>query len=90
MVKSDKDNRYVISAVVSHDGVQMPCVAVPSLAAFREHVGEEEYRQVGKAFGKPLPNSPSHISSIFVDDFIVFCSAFFDEFQASCIWLKIL
>jgi len=46
LVKSDKDNRYSVSAVVSHDGVQMPCVAVPSLAAFREHVGEEEYKQV--------------------------------------------
>lgn len=46
LVKSDKDNRYAVSAVVSHDGVQMPCVAVSSLAAFREHVGEEEYEQV--------------------------------------------
>lgn len=46
LVKSDKDNRYAVAAVVSHDGVQMPCVAVPSLAAFREHVGEEEYKQM--------------------------------------------
>lgn len=46
LVKSDKDNRYALSAVVSHDGVHMPCVAVPTLAAFRKHVGEEEYRQV--------------------------------------------
>lgn len=46
LVKSDKDNRYAVSAVVSHDGVQMPCVAVPTLAAFRKHVGEEEYRQI--------------------------------------------
>lgn len=49
LVKSDKDNRYSESAVVSHDGVQMPCVAVPCLASFREHVGEEEYRQVGNS-----------------------------------------
>jgi thymidine kinase len=61
-VKSDKDNRYAVSAVVSHDGVRMPCVAVPSLAAFREHVGEEEYRQVGEAFVEPHLNSPSYIS----------------------------
>lgn len=46
LVKSDKDNRYSESAVVSHDGVQMPCVAVPCLASFREHVGEEKYRQI--------------------------------------------
>lgn len=48
LVKSDKDNRYAVSAVVSHDGVQMPCVAVPTLASFREHVGEEAYKQVGQ------------------------------------------
>jgi thymidine kinase len=46
LVKSDKDTRYGVAAVVSHDGVQMPCVAAPSLATFREHIGEEEYKQV--------------------------------------------
>lgn len=45
-MKSDKDTRYGVAAVVSHDGVQMPCVAAPSLATFREHIGEEEYEQV--------------------------------------------
>lgn len=64
MVKSDKDDRYAVSAVVSHDGVQMPCVAVPSLAAFRERVGEEEYRQVGRAFVKRHPNSSSQTSNL--------------------------
>lgn len=55
LVKSDKDTRYGVGAVVSHDGVQMPCVAVPNLAAFRAHIGEEQYRQVRIAiscFGK--------------------------------------
>uniref|UniRef100_A0A7I4C4I3 Thymidine kinase n=1 Tax=Physcomitrium patens TaxID=3218 RepID=A0A7I4C4I3_PHYPA len=46
LVKSDKDNRYAVSAVVSHDGIQMPCVAVPNLAKFRERVGEEAYKQI--------------------------------------------
>jgi len=46
LVKSDKDTRYGVAAVVSHDGVQMPCVAAPSLATFREHIGEEEYKQM--------------------------------------------
>lgn len=48
-MKSDKDNRYAVSAVVSHDGIQMPCVAVPNLAKFRERVGEEAYKQVSLA-----------------------------------------
>lgn len=46
MVKSDKDTRYGLAAVVSHDGMQMPCWAVPSLASFRDHIGEEAYAKV--------------------------------------------
>lgn len=40
IVKSDKDNRYSGTQVVTHDGVQKPCFAVPSLSRFRQVVGE--------------------------------------------------
>lgn len=46
LVKSDKDDRYAVSAVVSHDGLQMPCVAASTLASFKHHVGEDAYRQI--------------------------------------------
>lgn len=39
VVKSDKDNRYCASHVVTHDGVRKSCFAVPSLAAFVEAAG---------------------------------------------------
>ncbi|KAL3684246.1 hypothetical protein R1sor_002268 [Riccia sorocarpa] len=45
LVKSDKDSRYGLNAVVTHDGVQMPCYAVPDLASFRTHVGDKTYRE---------------------------------------------
>ncbi|KAJ7548797.1 hypothetical protein O6H91_07G027900 [Diphasiastrum complanatum] len=40
LVKSDKDTRYGINAVVSHDGIQMPCTAVPDLATFKKKLGK--------------------------------------------------
>ncbi|KAH7297871.1 hypothetical protein KP509_25G016400 [Ceratopteris richardii] len=46
LVKSDKDTRYGLSSVVSHDGRHMPCWAVPSLASFRSQIGEEKYAKL--------------------------------------------
>ncbi|KAI5054904.1 hypothetical protein GOP47_0030049 [Adiantum capillus-veneris] len=46
LVKSDKDTRYGLSSIVSHDGRQMPCWAVPSLASFRSQIGEDEYAKL--------------------------------------------
>jgi thymidine kinase len=48
LVKSNKDTRYGVAAVVSHDGFKLPCVAVSNLAAFRAHVGEAQYKEVNK------------------------------------------
>jgi thymidine kinase len=36
IVKSNKDDRYSASHVVTHDGIRKECHAVPSLIAFRE------------------------------------------------------
>ncbi len=47
-MKSNKDTRYGVAAVVSHDGIKLPCVAVSNLAAFRAHVGEAQYKEVNK------------------------------------------
>eukprot|EP00249_Psilotum_nudum_P005293 c18742_g1_i1 orf=358-1419(+) len=43
LVKSDKDTRYGLDAIVSHAGMKMPCLAVPTLSAFRQRIGEEDY-----------------------------------------------
>ncbi|XP_078430707.1 pentatricopeptide repeat-containing protein At4g16470-like [Wolffia australiana] len=46
VVKSDKDNRYGIDAVVTHDGMKMPCWASPDLSTFRATLGAEVYDKV--------------------------------------------
>lgn len=46
MVKSDKDTRYGLTSIVSHDGLQMPCWAVANLATFRVIIGEEAYTKL--------------------------------------------
>lgn len=46
LVKSDKDSRYGLSAVVTHDGLQMPCYAVPDFATFKAQVGDKLYKEV--------------------------------------------
>jgi len=46
LVKSDKDTRYGLNSVVSHDGAKMPCWAVPDLASFKYKLGEEAYNQL--------------------------------------------
>jgi thymidine kinase len=48
LVKSDKDTRYTLNSVVSHDGAKMPCWAVADLASFKDKLGEEAYKQVCK------------------------------------------
>ncbi|XP_020594050.1 thymidine kinase-like [Phalaenopsis equestris] len=46
MIKSDKDNRYGVDSVVSHDGAKMPCFAVPELSVFRSNIGDEDYNML--------------------------------------------
>lgn len=46
LVKSDKDTRYGLNSVVSHDGAKMPCWAVADLASFKDKLGEEAYKQL--------------------------------------------
>ncbi|KAL8143974.1 hypothetical protein V2J09_017006 [Rumex salicifolius] len=43
IVKSSKDNRYAVDSVVSHDGVKLPCLAVPNLSSFKDNFGADAY-----------------------------------------------
>ncbi|XP_047091606.1 thymidine kinase-like [Lolium rigidum] len=46
LVKSDKDNRYGLDSVVTHDGTKMPCWALPKLSSFQDKLGTEAYNKV--------------------------------------------
>uniref|UniRef100_A0A0D6R277 thymidine kinase n=1 Tax=Araucaria cunninghamii TaxID=56994 RepID=A0A0D6R277_ARACU len=46
LVKSDKDTRYGLNFVVSHDGAKMPCWSAEDLASFKAKLGEEAYREL--------------------------------------------
>nr|XP_018678880.1 PREDICTED: thymidine kinase-like isoform X1 [Musa acuminata subsp. malaccensis] len=43
MVKSDRDTRYGLDSVVTHDGMKMPCFALSELSSFRDKLGTEAY-----------------------------------------------
>ncbi|CAI9090157.1 OLC1v1024866C1 [Oldenlandia corymbosa var. corymbosa] len=43
MIKSSKDTRYAIDAVVSHDGVKFPCWALPDLLSLKQKLGPVAY-----------------------------------------------
>ncbi|ESQ31859.1 hypothetical protein EUTSA_v10004737mg [Eutrema salsugineum] len=43
IIKSDKDTRYCVESIVSHDGEKFPCWAIPDLASFRERFGLDAY-----------------------------------------------
>jgi thymidine kinase len=46
LIKSDKDNRYGLDSVVTHDGTKMPCWALPELSSFQDKLGTEAYDKV--------------------------------------------
>ena len=46
LIKSDKDTRYAIDSVVTHDGVRMQCLALNELSTFRTKLGVESYEKV--------------------------------------------
>eukprot|EP00252_Welwitschia_mirabilis_P024931 TRINITY_DN7613_c0_g1_i1.p1 TRINITY_DN7613_c0_g1~~TRINITY_DN7613_c0_g1_i1.p1 ORF type:complete len:337 (-),score=54.74 TRINITY_DN7613_c0_g1_i1:299-1309(-) len=46
LVKSIKDTRYGVDAVVSHDGAKLPCWSATDLASFKATLGEEIYKKV--------------------------------------------
>ncbi|CAA7393311.1 unnamed protein product [Spirodela intermedia] len=46
IIKSEKDNRYGLDSIVTHDGLRMPCWALPDLSTFRAMLGIEAYDKV--------------------------------------------
>ena len=48
VIKSNKDTRYGLDSVVTHDGTKMPCLALPELSMFRDKFGIESYNKVPK------------------------------------------
>ncbi|KAK1273809.1 Thymidine kinase [Acorus gramineus] len=46
MIKSEKDTRYGLDSVVTHDGVKMPCWALNELSMFKAKLGPEAYDKI--------------------------------------------
>ena len=46
IIKSDKDTRYGMDSIVTHDGVKLPCWALSELISFRHKFGADAYEQV--------------------------------------------
>lgn len=46
IVKSNKDTRYGLDSIVTHDGVKLPCWALPDLSSFRQKIGLDAYDEV--------------------------------------------
>ncbi|XP_057765050.1 thymidine kinase a-like [Salvia miltiorrhiza] len=43
IIKSNKDNRYGLDSIVTHDGEKLPCLPVADLSSVREKLGAELY-----------------------------------------------
>ncbi|KAL1567619.1 thymidine kinase [Salvia divinorum] len=46
MIKSSKDTRYAVDAVVTHDGTKFPCWPLPDLLSFKLKIGAKAYQKV--------------------------------------------
>ncbi|XP_042037873.1 thymidine kinase a-like [Salvia splendens] len=46
MIKSSKDTRYAVDAVVTHDGTKFPCWPLPDLLSFKLKIGANAYQKV--------------------------------------------
>lgn len=46
VIKSNKDTRYGLDSIVTHDGMKLPCWALANLSSFRQKLGRDAYDQV--------------------------------------------
>lgn len=46
IIKSNKDTRYGLDSIVTHDGIKMPCWPLANLSSFRQKFGPDAYNQV--------------------------------------------
>ncbi|KAK4485178.1 hypothetical protein RD792_007791 [Penstemon davidsonii] len=58
IIKSNKDTRYGLDSIVTHDGVKLPCLPLANLLSFKENIGAEAYDNVRRSFGSVLDIIP--------------------------------
>ncbi|KAJ4828511.1 hypothetical protein Tsubulata_049614 [Turnera subulata] len=46
IIKSNKDTRYGLDSIVTHDGVKLPCWALSRLSSFKQTFGSDAYKQL--------------------------------------------
>ncbi|CAI9773177.1 unnamed protein product [Fraxinus pennsylvanica] len=46
IIKSNKDTRYAVDSIVTHDGEKLPCWPLADLSSFRERLGPEAYNKL--------------------------------------------
>ncbi|KAF8410831.1 hypothetical protein HHK36_003368 [Tetracentron sinense] len=46
IIKSNKDSRYGLDSIVTHDGAKLPCWALPDLSSFRQKIGDDAYNKL--------------------------------------------
>lgn len=46
IIKSNKDTRYGLDSIVTHDGMKLPCWALPNLTSFKQKFGQGAYDEL--------------------------------------------
>ncbi|GJX65388.1 thymidine kinase a-like protein [Tanacetum coccineum] len=46
IIKSNKDTRYGLESIVTHDGEKLPCWPLDALSSFKDNIGLEAYRKL--------------------------------------------
>lgn len=46
IIKSDKDTRYGLESIVTHDGEKFPCFPLSHLSSFKQRIGPDVYDKV--------------------------------------------
>ncbi|XP_021719810.1 thymidine kinase a-like isoform X2 [Chenopodium quinoa] len=46
LIKSNKDTRYELNSIVTHDGEKFPCLALPDLSSFKQKFGSIAYDEL--------------------------------------------
>lgn len=62
IIKSNKDTRYGLDSIVTHDGAKFPCWALPDLLSFRAKFGADEYEKV--CTSKPPPHKCASVHTL--------------------------
>ncbi|KAL3820589.1 hypothetical protein ACJIZ3_006494 [Penstemon smallii] len=70
IIKSNKDTRYGLDSIVTHDGVKLPCLPLANLLSFKENIGAEAYDKL-EVIGI--------VEAQFFEDLYEFCSKAADQ-----------